>query len=142
MEPFDLVGKIQEGFMTFVQAGGVPWVSRWCPGGVPVVSQSGLGGVPVVSRWCPGGFPVVSQWGPGGVPVVCRCLAGVVSVVSQGIFGSRVCPGPLRGYPWPIPGPGAVSGYGSWDRPGYCPGIPDRPGPAPPEPGPRGWPSL
>ena len=70
MEPFDLVGKIQEGFMTFVQAGGVPWVSRWCPGGVPVVSQSGLGGVPVVSRWCPGGFPVVSQWGLGGVPVV------------------------------------------------------------------------
>ena len=53
-------------------------VSRWCLGGVLVVSRWS-----VVSRWCLGGLLVVSWLCLGGVSVVsCWCLGGV-SLVSR-----------------------------------------------------------
>ncbi len=67
-----------------------PVVSRWCPGGVPVVSPVVSS---AVSRWCPGGVSVVSRRCPAvpagvlaGVPV------GVPAGVLAGVLPSFRCP--------------------------------------------------
>lgn len=81
-------------------------VSRWCPGGDPVVFGRCPGGVPLVplvSRSRPAGVPLTSQWGPivfpvslpGGVRAVYRWCADCFPEVSRrcpcGL--SRWCPG-------------------------------------------------
>ncbi len=59
--------------------GGVPVVSRWCPGGWCPGLVSRCGVLPV---WCPGGVGVVPVWWPDGVPVVSQWYpSGGVSVV-------------------------------------------------------------